>query len=536
MSKLNITRTQIDAARDRSALTHEELRAVNTTLGDAKGSIAVELGNLPPTVVRALLDDPKLKPNQRAVVALQVHGMSGGAGAGGVPRDAIYPLAVSNAVEFGSTLAALGSAAPNAEMQLNGRWYPIALRVEFQENEEKLAKRVVLSAVLCFGHTVQQLSWYVGAGLFNDAEGQPRELTVLDVLRKLGFRGVQTPPAEYNLKLVRCERIAQDVGLQVVVRNSVVEPAPRAWWSRPLRVQPLGTNETPRRAVVDPDWELDDDGHGHPYSLAHRSADAGSHMPFVRVFSLDLKTFVYADVDDVEPYEYDERALGRLHLPERMLGVLTRVFQTPQDQLFGDLIRGKHGGVVILASGNPGVGKTLTAEVYAEMTRRTLYVLEFGELGAALAQVETSLRGVFARVVRWNAVLQFDECEVFLEQRGGDLERSAIVGVFLRLLDYYDGLLFLTTNRPQALDHAILSRVMLRLEYPDLDAAARATIWRTMFDAAGLHLTGGTFEDLADSDVNGRQIRNLSRLARVLHPDGNVTLAQMRDVLTFGCR
>ena len=69
--------------------------------------------------------------------------------------------------------------------------------------------------------------------------------------------------------------------------------------------------------------------------------------------------------------------------------ILHRVFETPTNELFGDLIRGKHGGVVILASGNPGVGKTLTAEVYAEMSTRPLYVLEFGEMGTTVEQIES---------------------------------------------------------------------------------------------------------------------------------------------------
>ena len=227
--------------------------------------------------------------------------------------------------------------------------------------------------------------------------------------------------------------------------------------------------------------------------------------------------------------------MSKLHLPEEMLSVLTRVFATPVEDLFGDLIEGKHGGVVILASGNPGVGKTLTAEVYAEQSERPLYVLELGELGTNVSQVEENLSRVFTRVARWNAVLQFDECEIFLTERNEDLERSAIVGIFLRLLDYYNGILFLTTNRPQVLDHAVRSRVMLKLEYPDLDQAARSIIWDKMFGAAGLSLDEGTLEQLAESDINGRQIRNLSRLARILHPQGAVTLEEMRGVLEYGC-
>ena len=109
------------------------------------------------------------------------------------------------------------------------------------------------------------------------------------------------------------------------------------------------------------------------------------------------------------------------------------------------------------------------------------------------------------------------------------------MGIFLRLLDYYRGILFLTTNRPGVLDHAVRSRVMLRLEYPDLDRDARAVIWGTMLRAAGLTLAGGSAAELAEAELNGRQIRNLTRLARIIHPDGEVTLAQMRAVLGYGC-
>jgi SpoVK/Ycf46/Vps4 family AAA+-type ATPase len=256
----------------------------------------------------------------------------------------------------------------------------------------------------------------------------------------------------------------------------------------------------------------------------------------VRVFSLDLKRYVYADVDDVREYDYDERALDKLYLPAEMRGVLQQVFTSAQRELFGDLIRGKHGGIVILACGSPGVGKTMTAEVYAEVTRRPLYVLEFGELGTRVEEIERNLDTIFARVVRWRAVLQFDECEIFLGRRGDDLERSAIVGIFLRMLDYYEGLLFLTTNRAEVLDAAIRSRVMLRLEYPDLDAVARRQIWQSMFAAAGLSLREGTFADLASHDMNGRQIRNLVRLTRIMHPDRAVSAAEVEHLMKFGCR
>ena len=84
------------------------------------------------------------------------------------------------------------------------------------------------------------------------------------------------------------------------------------------------------------------------------------------------------------------------------------------------------------------------------------------------------------------------------------------------------------------LDEAILSRVMLRLEYPHLDATTRAAIWQSMFAAAQLRTDGYSFEALGVLDLNGRQIRNITRLAKILNPDGHVTRDGIHEALQFG--
>jgi hypothetical protein len=392
---------------------------------------------------------------------------------------------------------------------------------------------VIIQGTISLCEFCYNVSRVVYSDLFLDDDGNKIERTVEDILHEFGFRKLQTQAGDFNLKLVRAERAAREKGKMMLVSGPVVATSRMYWWSF-FESRALGTPEMPRKAVVEPELEVNEQNRN--YHAAHGQNRQGvSRLPFVRVFSLDTKGYVYADVDDVAVYEYDTEAMGKLHLPAPMLSILTRVFNTPVEGLFGDLIKGKHGGVVILACGKPGVGKTLTAEVYAEQTQRPLYVLELGELGTNVAQVEENLNRVFTRVARWNAVLQFDECEIFLTKRGEDLERSAIVGSFLRLLDYYRGILFLTTNRADVLDHAVLSRVMLRLDYPDLDHQARAVIWKTMLDSAGLSLIEGTIQELAQADINGRQIRNLTRLAKILHPEGNVTLEQMRGVLSYSC-
>ena len=54
----------------------------------------------------------------------------------------------------------------------------------------------------------------------------------------------------------------------------------------------------------------------------------------------------------------------------------------------------------------------------------------------------------YCTLLTHDLVVLFDESDVFLEERSqADLHRNALVSVFLRVLEYYDGILILTSNR-----------------------------------------------------------------------------------------
>jgi hypothetical protein len=89
-----------------------------------------------------------------------------------------------------------------------------------------------------------------------------------------------------------------------------------------------------------------------------------------------------------------------------------------------------------------------------------------------------------------------------------------MVGIFLRLLEYHQGVMFLTTNRVKCFDEAFHSRISVALKYEDLDSAARAQVWGNFFEAA--QIKGVDSKDLASHELNGRQIRNVIQLARAL--------------------
>ncbi|KAF2733347.1 P-loop containing nucleoside triphosphate hydrolase protein [Polyplosphaeria fusca] len=160
--------------------------------------------------------------------------------------------------------------------------------------------------------------------------------------------------------------------------------------------------------------------------------------PQVRGFELSSNAWGTFYVDGVHDINFSTEAFPRLVLPydykELLLAFVAS--QLSCDDTFDDVIQGKGRGMIILLHGNPGLGKTLTAEATAEELRRPLYAVSAGELGYSAGEVESKLRKVLEISTKWGAVLLIDECDIFLEQRTvSDIERNKIVAVFLRLLD-----------------------------------------------------------------------------------------------------
>ncbi|KAL2281949.1 hypothetical protein FJTKL_11220 [Diaporthe vaccinii] len=148
-----------------------------------------------------------------------------------------------------------------------------------------------------------------------------------------------------------------------------------------------------------------------------------------------------------------------------------------------DFVKGKGNGITFLLHGRPGVGKTYTAECIAEYTRRPLMTLTSSDIGTDPSSVELNLTKHFKIAKSWGAILLIDEADVFMERRSSnDLTRNSLVAGFLRALEFYDGLLFLTTNRVGAFDDAFISRVHIQLYYRDFTDSERQKVWKTFID------------------------------------------------------
>jgi hypothetical protein len=178
---------------------------------------------------------------------------------------------------------------------------------------------------------------------------------------------------------------------------------------------------------------------------------------------------------------------------------------------------------------------TLTAEAVSELLRRPLYSVSVGELGTDPVSLEKNMRQILDVAQIWNAVILIDEADIFLEKRAtGDVVRNGMVSIFLRLLEYHQGVMFLTTNRVEEFDPAFYSRISVALRYETLSTQAREQIWRNLLSAAGVH--DMDVSQLATHDLNGRQIKNLIRLSQSLARQQGVpvSMVHVQNCLTVG--
>ena len=241
--------------------------------------------------------------------------------------------------------------------------------------------------------------------------------------------------------------------------------------------------------------------------------------PVVLGFAFSEKLWLEFSVSGVSDIEWNEDAFNSLVLPDEQKSVVKALVESHTfnaAQNIDDVIQGKGKGLVAVLHGPPGTGKTLTAEGIAELLKRPLYMVSAGELGTDSRTLEAELNKILDIAHSWGAVLLLDEADIFLEKRTiQDIHRNALVSIFLRLLEYFQGILFLTTNRVETFDDAFQSRIHLAIRYGDLTTKAKRSVWKMFLEKVqskeGVQtakFTDKDFDVLSRHNLNGRQVRN----------------------------
>jgi hypothetical protein len=116
----------------------------------------------------------------------------------------------------------------------------------------------------------------------------------------------------------------------------------------------------------------------------------------------------------------------------------------------------------------------------------------------------------------------------------------------LRALDYYVGIMFLTTNLLEDLDYAFLSRIHMHFRYPVLPVDSRLKIWEDTINRKSDSSANCTKDDsghqvhpqvemsekdlniLASWELNGREIKNVVKVGKLWCQYNKYTLTRNR--------
>lgn len=356
-----------------------------------------------------------------------------------------------------------------------------------------------------------------------------RGKTAAEMLQEKGLY-LETPETmqRYNAEMEAWTELRNRTGVQVNVVGKAIGKA--KWWAREFRT--VESDGEPARMVVDPlTLEMRSMKTECKFWASEEEKRIEGQMPlmevpvhpYVRLFHLAEHVNYAAHINNLSLYKYDTSVGKKLVLPAEVKELLEILISHASNN-FKDIVSGKAGGVIVLCQGLPGCGKTLTAEIYSEVMQKPLYKVQASQLGVSIDGLEEELMKVLARSEKWGAILLIDEADVYVHARGSDINQNAIVGVFLRVLEYYKGVLFMTTNKGMFIDDAIGSRLTARIDYDMPTESDRYEIWNIIANQNGVQIASSEIRELSEQELSGRDIKNLLKLAQMVAHGRNVPI------------
>ncbi|MCB0010839.1 MAG: ATP-binding protein [Anaerolineales bacterium] len=144
-------------------------------------------------------------------------------------------------------------------------------------------------------------------------------------------------------------------------------------------------------------------------------------------------------------------------------------------------------GLHALFAGEPGTGKTMSAEIMANELGLDLYKVDLSTLVSKyIGETEKNLDKIFSEAATSNAILFFDEADAIFGKRSEvkdahDRYANIEVSYLLQRMETYDGVVILATNLRANLDEAFTRRLHFAIEFPFPEPVDRERIWRVTF-------------------------------------------------------
>ncbi|MFI1330782.1 ATP-binding protein [Streptomyces sp. NPDC020845] len=199
--------------------------------------------------------------------------------------------------------------------------------------------------------------------------------------------------------------------------------------------------------------------------------------------------------------------------------------------------RAGHGGVKALFTGEPGTGKTMSAEIVAGMLGLELLKVDLAQVVSKwVGETEKNMETAFRQAEESHAVLLFDEADALFGKRGEvkhgtDRYANLEVGYLLQRLEASDGLVILTSNLKDNIDPAFTRRFHFVVHFPRPAAAERRRLWRLAFPEQAPLAPDVDLDALARLDMTGAAITAAARAAALAAADGGGPTIAMRHVV-----
>lgn len=188
-------------------------------------------------------------------------------------------------------------------------------------------------------------------------------------------------------------------------------------------------------------------------------------------------------------------------------------------------------GLTFLLSGPPGTGKSSAVEQVAGELGQAVYRVDLARLTSKyVGETEKNLGSLFDQAEGSGMILLFDEADSLFSARTAvrsSMDRFAnqSVNYLLERIESYEGVAFLTSNLPDALDEAFRRRLAMHVSFPEPTAEERARLWRSMVPQQAPLDANVRWEELGRTfAITGGYIKNAVLRAAVMAAERNTTI------------
>ena len=236
------------------------------------------------------------------------------------------------------------------------------------------------------------------------------------------------------------------------------------------------------------------------------------------------------------------RTLDDLVLPDAQLNQIVEIAAAFRAwpriaESWGFARKSTSGGVKALFTGEPGTGKTMSAEVVTGMLGLELLKVDLAQVVSKwVGETEKNMEVVFQQAEDSHAVLLFDEADALFGKRGEvkqgtDRYANLEVGYLLQRLEASEGLIILTSNLKENIDPAFTRRFHFVVHFPRPNVPERRRLWRQAFPPEAPLSSDVDVDALCRLDMTGAGITAAARTAALAAAEKDSPTITMHHVV-----